>query len=286
MFPSYHEFYLSEDTVYEWICQVEKDSRSTPNFCAHGDDSGEEGEGEGSDLTPVLDTEAVADVANKALEALVGLAAAGGDRAKAELEALVGAAGDDERAQQIFGSAGAYKVLGQTTPERKSDLWDRLAAFFFGRLTEAGERLTLNANRPRERILVHRGNRKRAVGVAAIDSSGSMVGGHALEQITRRIGKTKAKVQWLWWDGVAAPFKPGDPMVGGGGTDCRVVDQWIADNMRRHPDFVAVITDGYFTHFTPRQPSKWVWLVTKDGDDWMSTGRDGIPVMKTIRLPW
>lgn len=292
-FPKIGEFYISEDTAWRWVSQLNKQKRPGQNFCNHeGDEGGDPGDpgdpqpgnGNGSDMKPVLDPGALGELVEKALEVTLREAVNENNKAaQEELKKLMQAAEGNEKAQKIFGDMGAYELLGQTTPERKTQLWDRLVAKALASLIKDGDRLTFNRKRPHERVFSPRGKRAEKQIVIAIDTSGSMAYGDALTKIEKLIGKTKAKATWLAWDGAVWPFEPGGELRGGGGTDCRVVDQWINDNMRTYPDAVICVTDGFFQHFTPSKSKRWIWLLTQNGDHWPMTWE---PRMKAVILPY
>ena len=93
-----------------------------------------------------------------------------------------------------------------------------------------------------------------------------------LDAVAAIIGETpNLDVTWVSFDGAVYPFEPGQAFLGGGGTNCQLVDHWIDENLDEAPDFVLVVTDGIFSHFTPRDPEAWIWLITRDGDAWPET---------------
>jgi hypothetical protein len=281
--PEMKDFYQSEQTAYEWLCQLKKEKRPSQNFCVHkGTDGTTMEDADPTSMTPVIDPGANGDLIEKIIETAVKKAAKeNNEQARDELKELLGAAKGNERAEKIFGSLGAYELLGETTPEHKTNLWDHLVRHIIGRLLEPGTRLTINRKRFDQRILVHRGKTRRPEIVIGCDASGSMCG-KPLDVLAKLVGKTKAKTHWVSWDGAAQRFSPGEPFVGGGGTDCRVFEQWILDNLKSYPDAVICVTDGYFEHFTPQFPKRWVWLITEPGDPWPQSWT---PKMKTVRLP-
>lgn len=57
-------------------------------------------------------------------------------------------------------------------------------------------------------------------------------------------------------------------MMGGGGTSFSIMEDFIqakikSGEMRRYPDAVFVITDGYGDKVNPEKPTKWFWLMTE-----------------------
>ena len=186
-------------------------------------------------------------------------------------------------AEKIFGDLGAYELLGTTSPEKRTRFWDSKVNRAICSLVKPGSRLAVNRKRPKDRIFSPRGKVQERSIVIAIDTSGSMFYGDALAKVREMVGRTKAKTRWVWFDGAVWEFKPGDDMHGGGGTNCELVEEWILANCPRYPDAVVVVTDGVFRHFTPSKPKRWIWVLTKDGDDWM---RDHEPRMKSCKLPF
>jgi hypothetical protein len=284
-FPEYDDFYATEQVVYDWLCQLGRDSKTKKNdFCSHaGDGEPSDADMDPDSMSPVLDDDAVGEFVQRGIESVLRKAVNdNNENAQKELKALIKSIGGDPRAEKLFGDLGAYQLLGITTPEKKTSLWDNLMRRHVGRLLIPGTKLRINKKRFDTRMLVRRGSQKIQEAVIAVDSSGSMYG-EVLDKLKVLVGKTNAHVTWLWWDGDVYPFKPGDEVRGGGGTDCRLVDQWIIANMRTYPDIVICVTDGQFTHFTPRMPNKWVWLLTKDGDHWPRTWT---PPMNSVILPF
>lgn len=278
------EFYSSDENAYKWISQLPKQFRGGNNWCAHGSDA-LPGQGDpSSDVTPSLDDQAVGQLAQKALEvALRNALKDGNDKAKQELQKLLNSSEGNETAEQIFGDLGAYELLGGTSPTKRSRFWDKKVARAIASLIKPGDRLAFNRKRPRERIFSPRGKVEEKSIVIAIDTSGSMFFGDALDRVRELVGQTKAKARWVWFDGAVWEFKPGDDMHGGGGTNCSLVETWILENCKRYPDAVICVTDGYFAHFTPSKPKRWIWVITKDGDPWPRTYE---PPMKVAVLPF
>jgi len=290
------DFYRSDDTCFDWARQIKKNFRDSQNFCVqHMQDDGEGGEGgsggdpsedegEGSPMTGVMDPDALGDLVEKALKVTLQEAIKEGNKAaKADLERLMDATVGNEKAEQIFGQMGAYELLGKTSPAKRTNFWDRLVNRSLTSLIKPGNRLTYNRKRPRERMFAARGKRLERQILIAIDTSGSMFYGDALEKVREMVGATKAKSRWVWFDGEVWEFNPGDDMHGGGGTNCSLVEDWILKEYRRYPDAVICVTDGYFEHFTPSQPKRWIWLITREGDNWPDTWE---PRMKSQVLPF
>lgn len=266
-FPDYDDFYVNEQSVYEWLSRLPKPPSVKVNFCVG--DPGEEGEQGQGQMPMTMDAAAVGELVEKAISATIHQATKDGNQAaRNELNALLDASLGDENAERIFGALGAYDALGRTTPERKINLWDSLARLYVGRMVVPSNKLTLHRKRLDQRLLVHQGRRRQPHLVVAQDASGSMVGTETLAKITQMIGQTNCKVTWLSFDTGVHEITPGDPIIGGGGTDASAVDRWIAENCPTHPDGVIVITDGEFSHFTPVRPRRWLWMITATGSQW------------------
>jgi len=289
------EFYQNSDFAYQWICKLPKQRRSKDeSFCNHdlGDpsqssggsgDQSADGQGSGS-MKPVLDEQAVGELVEKAIEvAVTEVLQSNNKAAREELEKLMGATVGNEKAEKIFGSMGAYELLGKTAPEKRTRFWDKKVARAIASLIKPGEKLAFNRKRPKERIFSPRGKVEEKSIVIAIDTSGSMFYGDAIQKVRELIGQTKAKARWVWFDGSVWEFEPGDDLRGGGGTDCSKVEEWIQENCKRYPDAVICVTDGIFQHFTPAKPKRWVWVITRDGDDWPKNHE---PRMKVTKLPF
>jgi hypothetical protein len=275
------EFYSSDENVYKWMSQLPKQKRPGQNWCAHGDG---EGSGIPDGMAPVLDDQQVGALAQKALEVTLRNALKeSSPGAKEEIKKLMGAAEGNETAERIFGDMGAYDLLGTTSPAKRTRFWDRKVARAIASLIKPGTKLSLNRKRPEEDIFSPRGKVEEKMIVIAIDTSGSMFFGDALDKIRGMVGQTKAKSRWVWFDGEVWEFKPGEDMHGGGGTNCALVEAWILENCKRYPDAVVVVTDGIFQHFTPSKPKRWHWVITRDGDPWP---REHDVPMKVTVLPF
>jgi hypothetical protein len=100
-----------------------------------------------------------------------------------------------------------------------------------------------------------------------------------LDRVAALIGELdNIEVEWHSFDGEVWPFVIGEGFKGGGGTSFQIIDDHIQEGAPRHgeaepcceeeQDFVLVITDGYAPHIMPREPDKWIWLITPGGDPW------------------
>jgi len=239
------------------------------------------GEGQDSNAGVTLDPEETTKLAGKALDITLHEAVANGNTlARSELVSLMDGTADSTAASKIWGDLGAGKLRGQTTTTRKTDAWEKWTADAVQTRLRDGERLRYNRKIPWDPRVSPRGRELTRAGVCAIDASGSMHQS-VLDKIAALVGDTdNLEITWVNFDGAVWPFVPGEPFRGGGGTNCQLVDAWIERQVHgdsRHgedqvldgePDFVLVITDGYFAKFTPRHPDSWIWLIVPGGDTW------------------
>ncbi|MCP4792094.1 MAG: hypothetical protein GY882_01970 [Actinomycetia bacterium] len=313
---TFEDMYRTDLACYQVLKELQEEGkeRSDDNWCQHdpqgepeegggsgqGSDPGQDGESQGTgpgglpDLSGdsgvhiSADQGAIEDLVEQALEgALKEVARNPESKLRGELEELLEMTGDSELASQMWSRLGAGQILGaQLSATRVTTYWDRKVRRFMAKALKPGTRMTFNKKLTGmgERRFTPRGKIERKRGVVAVDTSGSMSG--VISQIEEMVGKTRAEVTWLNFDAACVQRELGDGFVGGGGTDASTVDAWIDENMgNKRPDFVLVVTDGYFQHFTPSavKPAKWLWLVTKDGSMWM---KDHSTPMKAVQLPF
>ncbi len=127
------------------------------------------------------------------------------------------------------------------------------------------------------------GDDDRHQAVIAIDTSGSMPES-LITELSNLVGTNEQMdVTWIAFDGQVWPFQPGQSMQGGGGTSFQVIDDYLL-TLEEPPDVVIVATDGYAAPITPREPEKWVWLITPGGSEWPAT--HDVPMSSfPLRLP-
>ena len=263
------DFYATDLGCFAELERMPHPPRSAKNeFCIHVQVNGAGGEAN----QPVLDHDEVSRVVGQALAAVMHEATANGNKtAKAEVLALMQATGESERASKIWGDLGAASLRGETTVTRKTDAWERWTADCIATTLADGSRLRYAKKLWWDRRVTAHGKQPRKHGVVAVDASGSMHT-QVLDAVAAIIGETpNLDVTWVSFDGAVYPFEPGQAFLGGGGTNCQLVDHWIDENLDEAPDFVLVVTDGIFSHFTPRDPEAWIWLITRDGDAWPET---------------
>lgn len=272
------DFYRTDLGCLAELSRLPKPPKPKQNFCVHMPGSGpgsgggdpDKNKGDQPDGTTVtLDQDEVDRLVENALDTVLHEATANSSKiAKDELLKLMDATDDNERASKIWGDLGAGTLRGETTTTRKTDLWEKWTADALASRLAEGNRLRYAKKIPWDPRVTPHGKEPMRQGVVAIDASGSMHQ-EVLEKVAALIGDTEnLEVTWVSFDGEVWPFEAGEPFKGGGGTNCQLVDLWIEDHYDDDPDFVLVITDGYFQHFTPRDPDAWIWLITSDGDAW------------------
>lgn len=253
-----------------------------------GDDCGD-GQGLPSD------SDTISSVVKGALEQAMQDALKGDSRAREELLALAGITEGSEKASKMWGDLGLGALRGETVKTRKVEWWSRWLRRVLGsKLTHGGKLIY-----PRKRAgilsllgydspMLHRGPEKTKRVVRAIDTSGSM-SQEFLNRFFKITGQTVG-VEWvdLSFDAVVMPYQAGERVYGGGGTSFKIVQDYVEGNLEVNGkkfdgryDAVLMVTDGYAPHITPKEPGKWIWLVTEDGDMWM----DGKMLCHRIDLP-
>lgn len=273
------DFYRTDLGCFAELERMPRPPRQKVTVCLHGGaadaDGSEQGETGAAAGTAVhLDPVEVGKLAGKVLDIALHEAVANGNKtAKEELLQLMEATDDSEKASKIWGDLGAGKLRGETTATRKTDAWERWTQDAIATRLRDGMRLRYNKKIPWDPRVTPRGREPMKYGVIGIDSSGSMPQ-TLLDKLAALVGTSEnLEVTWVCWDGDVWPFKPGEALRGGGGTNCQRFDDWIAEQvdngtLEQAPDFVLCVTDGYFTKFTPRDPEAWIWLITPDGDPW------------------
>lgn len=218
-------------------------------------------------------------VSSALLNSLLAARRGNGD-AESELLDLMGRT--EDTASRIWGNLGAGALRGVTARTGKVDWWQRWLVDVLGSKLREGERLVYPKKRGavlavlgHEPMLSRRGPVRDKVLVIAYDTSGSMPSS-VVGWMTELVGGIDGvQAHWLAFDGVVMPFRPGEPVLGGGGTSFQAVVDYVEGRstvdekyFEERPDAVVVLTDGYAPHVTPAEPDKWIWLITEGGDDW------------------
>lgn len=291
---SYEDFVRTDMSCYTELKRMKNPPKpgQSLQICLHGGDgtgSGAPGDGDDGEGVP-MDGETADQIGKEALRVMMTNAVNGSERAADELRRLADRTEDaSERTGKLWGDLGIGRLRGQTLASRKVDWWkqwvnDQLAS----RLVE-GERLIYNKKRGvldlllgHDPMLSHRGREEHRVVLVAIDTSGSMYS-HVIEWLTKLVGHTDGvEFRWVSFDGVVMPFQPGEPVLGGGGTNFANVMDYAegrtsvnGHTLDIHPDAVLMVTDGGAPAIRPAEPDKWIWLITENGDDgWIRAQAD------------
>lgn len=264
---SYADFITTDLTVYTELKRMARPPVPAP-LCVH--------------VTHRLpaDQQTVDAVVTSALLNSLLAARRGNTRAESELLDLMGRT--EETASRIWGTLGAGVLRGVTARTGTVDWWQRWLVDVLGSKLREGERLVYPKKRGavlaalgHEPMLSRRGPVRDEVLVIAYDTSGSMPAS-VVDWMTELVGGIDGvQAHWLAFDGVVLPFRPGEPVLGGGGTSFQAVVDHVEGRstvegkpFEERPDAVVVLTDGYAPHVTPAEPDKWIWLITEGGDDW------------------
>ncbi|MFC0543416.1 vWA domain-containing protein [Kutzneria chonburiensis] len=229
------------------------------------------------------DQETVDSVVSSTLLNSLLAARRGNSGAEQELLDLMGRTEDG--ASKAWDRLGAGVLRGTTAKTGKVDWWQRWLVDVLGSKLREGERLVYPKKRGavlamlgHEPMLSRCGPVRDKVLVIAYDTSGSMPQGVVDWMIELVGGIDGVQAHWLSFDGVVMPFKPGERVLGGGGTSFQNVVDYVegkstvdGKHFEERPDAVIMLTDGYAPHVTPAEPDKWIWLITEGGDDWPDT---------------
>lgn len=264
---AYNDFIETDLTVYTELKRMKHPPVPSPS-CVHL-----------THRVPADRETADAVVSSALLNALLA-ARRGHAGAESELLDLMGRT--EETASRIWGNLGAGVLRGVTARTGRVDWWQRWLVDVLGSKLREGERLVYPKKRGavlaalgHEPMLSRRGPVRDKVLVIAYDTSGSMPSS-VVDWMTELVGGIDGvQAHWLSFDGVVMPFRPGEPVRGGGGTSFQAVVDHVegrstveGKHFEDRPDAVVVLTDGYAPPVTPAEPDKWIWLITEGGDDW------------------
>jgi hypothetical protein len=274
---SYADFVDTDATVYAELKRM-RNPPVPPPLCVHimlGDGTG---------TNDGLDGETVDRVASDVLRSVL-LAARRGERlARQELLDLLSRTdGATDRTSKLWGDLGAGFLRGETQRTRRVEWWQQWLVDVLASKLREGERLVYPKKRGallaalgHDPMLARRGLERTKVVVIAYDTSGSMPD-RVVTWLTELVGKADGvETHWLSFDGLVMPFKPGERVLGGGGTNFQNVADYIEGRVEiegigrfeEAVDAVVMLTDGYASAITPAEPDKWIWLITEGGDDW------------------
>jgi hypothetical protein len=264
------EFVATDMTVYRELGRMRHPPVPGPQ-CVH---MLLEGEG--------LDQETVDRIGSDVLRSVLIAARRGNATAHGELLDLLGRTeGAGDRVDRLWGDLGAHALRGRTARTRRVDWWQRWLVDVLASKLREGERLVYPKKRGallaalgHDPMLARRGPTRVKSVVIALDTSGSMSHG-VVTWLTELVGRIDGvEARWLSFDGVVMPFRPGERVYGGGGTDFGAVRDYVegrhevnGERLDQHPDAIIMVTDGHAPPITPAQPDKWIWLII-DGDDW------------------
>ncbi|WP_439675735.1 DUF2201 family putative metallopeptidase [Embleya sp. MST-111070] len=273
----YDDFVDTDATVYAELKRM-KHPPVPPPLCVHVI------LGEGTGLHDGMDGETVDRVASEVLRSVL-LAARRGERlARRELLDLLSRTdGATDRTSKLWGDLGAGFLRGETQRTRRVEWWQQWLVDVLASKLREGERLVYPKKRGallaalgHDPMLARRGLERTKVVVIAYDTSGSMPD-HVVGWLTELVGKAEGvETHWLSFDGTVMPFKPGERVLGGGGTNFQNVADYVEGRLaiegsgrfEESVDAVVMLTDGYAPPITPADPDKWIWLITEGGDDW------------------
>ncbi len=270
----YEDFTETDHGCYVELRRMDRPPVPVPR-CVHLDPAG----------VP-LDQETV-DAAASSVLLNVLLAARRGNRTAEQelLDLMRRTEGGSAAASRIWGNLGAGALRGQTVRTRRVDWWQRwLVDVLASRLRE-GERLVYPKKRGailaalgHDPMLSRRGPVRDRVLVIAFDTSGSMPD-PVVQWLTELVGQIDGvEAHWLSFDAGVMPFKPGERVLGGGGTSFQAVVDYVEGRttvdgkpFEERPDAVVMVTDGYAPPVAPADPDRWIWLITDGGHDWPET---------------
>ncbi|RMI37348.1 hypothetical protein EBO15_36110 [Actinomadura harenae] len=274
---TYDEFVHTDLTVYGELRRMKTLQRPRLAFCAHGGEGGALGQG------VTLDDETVGEIGDAVLREVVQAALRGNRAARDEILDLADRSTDGgERITRMWGGLGLDKLRGTTPVTRRVDWWQRWLVDVLASKLEESERLIYPKKHGaillalgHDPMLTRRGPERKKVVLVAFDTSGSMPDS-VVAWLTTLVGQTDGvEAHWLSFDGVVMPFVPGERVYGGGGTDFQNVVDYAEGRLKvagrrleTEPDAIIMVTDGYASHVTPREPDRWIWLITDGGDDW------------------
>ncbi|TYC18405.1 hypothetical protein FXF65_01175 [Actinomadura syzygii] len=258
----FEEWIETDMSVYRELRRMRRPPRAGDAVCVHV-------------LVDVLDQETVERIGNDVLRSVL-IAARRGDRAAKEelLELLRRTEGGGEGVDRIWGDLGAHALRGVTQSTRRVEWWQRWLVDVLASKLREGERLVYPKKRGavlaalgHEPMLARRGPERVKTLVIALDTSGSIPAG-VVDWLSGLVGRIDGvETEWLSFDAAVNPFRPGEPMYGGGGTDFGAIQRHV-ETKDQSPDAVIVVTDGYADPIRPAEPEKWIWLITPGGDEW------------------
>lgn len=289
--------YVSERDFYrtDLTCYAELERMSIPpkmkgdSGCVHGQPGNAPGQGDGQGPgqgdQPHLDPAEVGRLAQEALDhAMHGALVDGNEKAKQELLKLSDRSDGSEQASKIWGDMGIGALRGETLKTQKTNFWQQFLMDFIAERIMEGERLKYQRKVWWDPRVAHRGEETYKKVLIAVDASGSMCT-RDLEFIASKLGETEGvEYEFLSFDGVVAPFTLGEPILGGGGTNFQIIEDYVrarasgeidgigtdagggaGGSSDGDYDAILVVTDGYAAKFSCLEPEKYAFIITPNG---------------------
>lgn len=284
-FVTYDKFVESEQGCYSELKRLPDPpgGQGKQKVCVH---QGDNADGSAGETGVQMDQETLDEAVKAAIQQTMTEARQGNEKAREELLKLASLTEEgNEEAQKLWGSYGLGGLRGTTDATRKVEWWKQWLRDVLGSKLEPGTRLIYPKKRAGvtmtlelDPMLARRGNERNTVLDVFLDVSGS-VPQSVVNYITELVGDVPGvTVRFYMFDGVVLPLKPGQDVLGGGGTNFQncvdVVEGRLAvegDDRDSEPDAVIMLTDGYAPKVAPDDPDKWIWLITPGGDDWPET---------------
>jgi predicted metal-dependent peptidase len=279
---SYDKFVESEQSCYSELKRLPDPpgQKANDQQCVHQGDAADGSGGEGG---MQMDPETLSQAVKDAIQQTMTEARQGNEKAREELLKLAGLTEDgNEEAQKMWGLLGIGALRGTTDATRKVEYWKQWLNDVVGSKLQPGTRLIYPKKRAGvtmtlglDPMLARRGDDRMVVLDVFLDTSGS-VPQSVIEHIEKLVGDVPGVcVRYYMFDGIVMPLKPGERIMGGGGTNFQncvevaegrlEVEGDIRDD---EPDAVIMLTDGYAPKVMPEDPGKWIWLITPGGDGW------------------
>lgn len=269
--PVDYETFVSTDlTCLSELSRMSKPIRQPKNqSCTHHDDDPGQGMGDS------MDQSQVEEIVQGALETAMHDAVVNGAKKTREQLLMLGDKTEGiPEASKVWGNLNLGRLRGEAVQMRKINFWAQWLMGMLATLLVPGSR----AKFPRKLVaiadefdfdlpLYYRGDTTKKTGLVVTDTSGSMRD-DVLEFVRKRVGEEDGlEVEYLNFDTCVYPVEADKPFTGGGGTDCQCVLDYV-DQMEQAPDFVVMVTDGFMAERIPKDPDKWVWLITPGGAQW------------------
>lgn len=275
---SYEEFVASDEAMYSHLRQVfTAEEAPDVGACSHRAASADGMQVDGDTLGDHVET---------TLSHAAERAHAGDEHMKRVLIDLMEAT---PSLSGRWGDLGLNALRGKSNRSQAHPIWQHLfVRALKSILADDGTRIAYcrktgwwPTGDPRiSRPLAPKGKEEQSNVLIAIDTSGSMPD-EVVQAVAETVGQIpKVKATWVTFDAQVHEFKPGEPLVGGGGTSFGPVVDY-ALGLEQFPDAIVAVTDGYAEKIDPPYPDRWLWLITPRGDQWPAKRR---PPMLTVEF--